>query len=176
MIAGNQQVFQQGANNNLCQAASALFKLYRISRQPSSKAPVVSKNNLLTTLEQVLFEVLQEVDDEEECSIEPSQLAELYRESFFVRFEVGGNKKWMGIPMKELEILNTLDFEKLNEQVVKSMHELKAKDIFKLVELHELAMKFMHDSAESQFLPRDVQSVHKAILGWLHREYSKLMP
>jgi hypothetical protein len=36
------------------------------------------------------------------------------------------------------------------------MHELKAKDIFKLIEIHELAMKFINDSGESQFLPRDV--------------------
>ena len=127
-------------------------------------------------LEQILFEVGQEIEEEEECTIEPSELAELYRESFFVRFEAGGAKKWMGIPMKGLEIMNTLDFEKLNEQVVKSMHELKAKDIFKLIEIHELAMKFINDSGESQFLPRDVQNVHKAILGWVHRQYSKLMP
>lgn len=58
-ISGNRQVFQQNLNS-LVQAATALFRLYRLSRLPTSPAPVVTKQSLIETLEQLLFDLQAE--------------------------------------------------------------------------------------------------------------------
>jgi hypothetical protein len=86
-ISGNHQVFQQNLNS-LVMASVALFKLFRLSRLPGSAAPVVTKQALLESFEHVLFEMKaeQEEGEDSETTIESTQLAQLYAESFFMRF------------------------------------------------------------------------------------------
>lgn len=55
--------------------------------------------------------------------------------------------------------------------------EFKAKDIFKLVEVHEQAIAFVRDQGGDSFdLPRDVQPIQALVKKWIGEQYSKLMP
>jgi hypothetical protein len=52
----------------------------------------------------------------------------------------------MGVPLNELEIANDLDLEPINLEISKAVADLKAKDIFKLIDVHEKAVSFMRDA------------------------------
>jgi hypothetical protein len=51
----------------------------------------------------------------------------------------------MGVPMTELEIPNDLDLEPINKEIVRAVPDLKARDIFKLIEVHEKALVIMRE-------------------------------
>ena len=57
------------------------------------------------------------------------------------------------------------------------MNDLKAKDIFQMLEVHELCVKVLNDTGDiQQFLFKDLKGIHDALLTWLHHNYFKLMP
>ena len=112
-ISGNQQVFQRSLNS-LVQAAAALCKLYVLSRQPNSPAPVVTQSALLTTIEQVVFEMQADSENEDESEVDAAQLAQFYCDCFFFRFRNETKKTWMGVPFASLLIKNEIVLEALN--------------------------------------------------------------
>lgn len=54
----------------------------------------------------------------------------------------------MGVDIHELEVPNQLDFEPINSEIIKVIPTLKAKDIFKLIEVHEMAMSFLNEQGQ----------------------------
>ena len=78
--------------------------------------------------------------------------------------------------MNELEIPNSLDMELFTKHVVGAINDLKAKDIFTIIELHEKAIAFLREAGLGDDLPREVQGVYTTIKQWLVSNFSKLMP
>lgn len=72
--------------------------------------PVVTKQALLETFEQVLSEFEAEHDDGDKAGVEATQVCQLYCESFFMRFsQLPTKAHWNGVSLEELEILHSLD-------------------------------------------------------------------
>lgn len=68
-------------------------------------------------------------------------------------------KEWLGVPLSELDIPNDLDMELFTKHVVGSIDDLKARDIFKIIDLHEKAIAFIRDAGFGDDIPREVQGV-----------------
>jgi len=65
----------------------------------------------------------------------------------------------MGVPLKDLDIPNSLDMELFTKHVVGAINDMKAKDIFKIIELHEKAIALVREEGQAGELPREVQGV-----------------
>jgi hypothetical protein len=82
----------------------------------------------------------------------------------------------MGVSLKELDIPNSLDMELFTKHVVGAINDLKAKDIFRIIDLHEKAIALVREEGLAVDLPREVQGVYTTIKHWLITNFNKLMP
>ena len=53
-----------------------------------------------------------------------------------------------------------------------AMAQLKAKDIFKIVDVHEKVKHFLQTTIQGSELPRDVQSIDNVLRKWIIQSYS----
>lgn len=82
------------------------------------------------------------VNDDDDCTMSASQVAEAYAATFFLR--------------NSSEIKNVIDFTELDDLLWNMNRELKAKDAFCILEVHS---KGTHMKGSEHSIPNEVQKV-----------------
>ena len=86
---------------------------------------MVSKDHLLAIVETTLQEVEALAEDDEEVSMTPAQFAELYMATFVLQTTE--------------DFSHSLDFSQLNTMLQQSISQMRAKDIFRIMQMHTQA-------------------------------------
>ena len=102
----------------LAQAISAFMRLYNETKKGRDGA-MVSKDIMMTLMDQFLAEISIMFGDEETCTVTCSQAVEVYTLTFFLRFGT--------------EIKNTIDFQELDDLVWNMKDDFLAKDAFSIL-------------------------------------------
>ena len=98
-----------------------MIRIYQVTSR-SRDGALVSKDIILTLADQFLQEVTIMASDDDDCTASQSQIAEVYKETFFLR--------------NSDEIRNTLEFLELDTLVWNMIPDMQAKDIFAMLETH----------------------------------------
>lgn len=65
----------------------------------------------------------------------------------------------MNTPHDELDIAHSIDMEAFNLELSLNIKNLKAKDIFGLIDVHEKALRFLREAGQGNELPRDLHMI-----------------
>ena len=105
----------------LAQALCALFRIYNLTAGTADGA-MVSKDHLLAIVETLLQELEAREEDGEDLNMSPAQFAELYMSTFVLQTTD--------------DFKHSLDFTPLNTLLQQNISEMRAKDIFRIMQLH----------------------------------------
>ena len=140
----------------LVQALCALFRIYNLT-QATADGAMVSKDHLLAIVETTLQEMEALEEEDEEMSMTPAQLAELYMSTFVLQTTE--------------DFSHSLDFTPLNTLLQKSISQMRAKDIFRIMHMHTQARV-----QRRNLLPNHIRGIDESVALWMQSNFQTLMP
>lgn len=99
-------------------------------------------------------------NDDEDNSISPAQVTEVYTSTFFLR--------------NSQEIKNSLDFAQLDDLLWQLRQELTAKDVFSILETHSHGS--FNKGTKKSTMSNELLKIHQAAIDWLLEHFGMLMP
>ena len=97
--------------------------------------------------------------DDEDCTMKPSEVTDIYVETFFLRYNI--------------EIKNAIDFHELDDLLWNLKPEYKARDAFAILEVHG---KGTFTKGQEYTISNEALKVHQGAIDWLRDNYHMLLP